>query len=201
MAERLQPVLPRQWAPVCTGGVLLGAGGLLLAKFLGAGSPISWAGWSLVPAGLWVGLLWRRISHRVRTEQVVRSRLARLPAEFTVLNGLVIPAPWGTARIDHLIVSRFGIVVVANGPCSDWMLAQVEAVRSLLVSEGLAPVSAPVKPLVVIAPGVPDSALAESDAPVVRVEQIRLGHVAPSNETILHPNQVKAIVNHFLRCT
>jgi hypothetical protein len=133
----------------------------------------------------------------VRT--LVGHRLARLPDDFIVLDELTIPAPWGAAEIDHLILSRFGIVVVGDGPAPGWMTGQVEAVRSHLFSRGLFHPGLPIQPLILLPPGVPRLTQAQPDCPVVRVEQVRLEHLAPNLAPNLTPHQVREVADFLIR--
>lgn len=197
MTSMSRPTFSRPtWWFYIMGAVLLGAA-LALALILPQGNPLLWAVLPLVGLGSWFGLRWHRQRTWNRAKHLIHQRLQRLPEDFVVLHEVAIPAPWGEARFDHLILSRFGVVVVADGLGPRWMLEQVEAVRSFLFSTGHKSPLIPVRPLVLIPPGTTESVPIESDAPVIRVEQIRLHHIAPSQAGVLSPEQVKALHRHF----
>lgn len=193
MASIPRPAAQRQPFRLYVTSLLILTIALGLAVVLPEGHPVLWGTPFMLIAGVLLGALWFRASRRARAQQLVAARLARLPGDFVILHDLLIPAPWGNNQIDHLILSRFGVVVVANGIKSRWMLEQVEAVRTLLFSQGFKAPQIPVRSLVVVPPGMSDPHAIESDAPVIRVEQIRLQHVAPSTEAVLSQEQIERI--------
>lgn len=193
-----RPTVSRHRAPYYMVGCLLLAGAFLSAQMLTYGNPVQWASLAILPVTLWCAYRWRQVSHRVKISQVICDRLNRLPGDFVVMHNLAVPAPWGTTLVDHVIVSRFGVVVAADGPATRWMMEQVEAVRSLLFSRSLTSVHLPVRPLVLIAPGSANVGSVELGTPIVRVDHVRLAHLAPSSEPLLSPAQVTAIAGHLI---
>lgn len=182
---------------------LLAVGAACLA--LAAGSQVLWLntlrGWAslaLLAPSAWFFVRWWLVWRRLQVSRAIGNRLSRLPADFIILNNLVVPAPWGYSQLDHLIVSRFGLVVVADGPSTDWLMEQIEAVRSLLVSRGLSQASLPIRPLILLPPGASEARQADGDTPVIRVEYVRLTHIAPSSEPVMTPDQVNAIAHYLL---
>jgi len=174
------------------GAVVLSAG-FVLTQVEASRGTTRWASLAALPLVAWFCFRLVQVRTRAETGRVIGARLSRLPSDFIVLHDLRVPAPWGETCVDHVILSRFGLVVAANGPASGWMLEQVEAVRSFLIALGATTPSTPVRSLVLLPPGTPDSAVAESDAPVVRVEHVRLRHVAPSQDPILTPDQLERV--------
>lgn len=152
-----------------------------------------WASIILLPPAAWALLQWERRVVQARTRLAIGRRLSRLPGDFLVLHGVVIPSPWGTIEVDHLILSRFGIVVVGDGPTPGWMLERVEAVRSLLFARGLALPGLPIQPLILLPPGVTRRRQGDPDASAIRVEQVSLEHLAPSRSAVLSISQIQLI--------
>ncbi len=192
-----RPTVSRlSWRYYLSGALLLTTA-LLISLIIPSHHPLEWTVPPFLLAGTWLGFRWRRERVRSRAHSLIAARLERLPQDFTVLHALMIQAPWGRTRIDHLILSRFGVVVVADGIGNRWMLEQVEAVRSLLFAHGHKSPLIPVRSLVLLPPGASDSQTVESDAPVVRVDQVRLHHVAPSSEAILPPEQIRSLTRQL----
>lgn len=186
--------LPRRPRPALyIGGAVIILTGFVLTQMQASQGATRWASLALLPLMAWFCFRLLQVRSRAEAGRLIGARLSRLPDDFVVLHDLQVPAPWGVSRIDHVILSRFGLVVAANGPTSGWMLEQVEAVRSYLIALGATTPSTPVRALVLLPPGTPDTAVAESDAPVVRVEQVRLGHVAPSRDPVIAPEQVRKV--------
>lgn len=185
------PTRPRQG--VYIGGTVLVLAGFVLSLMEAFRGTTRWASLGLLPLVAWFCFQLLRVLSRAQAGRVISARLSRLPVDFAVLHDLHVPAPWGVSHIDHVILSRFGLVVAANGPSSGWMLEQVEAVRSYLIAVGATSTSTPVRSLVILPPGARDTAVAESDAPVIRIEQVRLSHVAPSPDPVLAPEQVRKV--------
>lgn len=179
-------------------GALLFASMALVNTLSNANYSPLWVNAGLLTPACWCGFRWFQGATRSRVRQLISSRLARLPSDFVVLHDLTVPAPWGHSHVDHLILSRFGLVVVADGPSPNWMLEQVEAVRSLLFAQGLMNPVVPIRSLVLLPPGAPDAHIVESDAPVIRVEQVRLNHLAPSKQPVLHSGQIKSILRELV---
>lgn len=193
MASISRQVTARQPFRLYVYAVLVSASVIWFAVALPIGNPLQWGALLPIITGAIVGVRWHQSSKRVQAQQLISARLARLPSDFLVLHNLIIPAPWGPNPIDHLLLSRFGVVVVADGVASRWMLEQVEAVRALLFAQGFKSPQVPVRSLVLLPPGSSDIRTIESDAPVIRVEQIRLHHLAPVNEAVLSPGQIDLI--------
>lgn len=180
----------------CIALTLGAAGGCLLATTPSA----VWASLGLLPLSGWFGIDWVRTAARRRARQSISARLSRLPDDFCLLNDLTIPAPWGDTHIDHIILSRWGLVVVTAGGGTGWMLQRVEAVRTLLFSYGLlARRSVPIAPLVVLPPGAPLPERLQHDGLTVRVEHLRLNHLAPSTQPVLTDEDVAAIAQCLLQ--
>ncbi|MDF2629768.1 MAG: hypothetical protein K0R39_3599 [Symbiobacteriaceae bacterium] len=153
-----------------------------------------WASLGLLPLSGWCGVDWVRATARRRAKQSISARLSRLPDDFYLLNDLTIPAPWGNTHIDHIILSRWGMVVVTAGADSGWMLQRVEAVRTLLFTNGLlSKRSVPMSALVLLPPGAPLPERLQSDGLTIRVEHLRLNHLAPSNQPVLAERDVAII--------
>lgn len=197
MAVLPRTLATRQQVPYYLLACILMVGASATAQYITFGTPIQWFGLAFLPLAVWSGWRWYQVSHKAKTSQLIRERLARLPSDFAVLNDLVVPAPWGAIRIDHLLISRFGIVVIADGPTSLWMTGQVEAVRSLVVSQGLAGAGVPIRPLVLLPMGTPPKFAFQWDAPVVRVDLIELSHIAPSRHAVLDPKQMQRLIGHL----
>ena len=67
----------------------------------------------LVLLALYVGSpRFRGTSGQVRTRRLLSAQLQK--NQYTVLNGLTLPAGGGTMHLDHLVVSQFGIFVIAT---------------------------------------------------------------------------------------
>lgn len=179
-------------------GCLLSAGGALLALWL-LPDLLRLIALPLAAVTLWTGLGWWRGNTAQRARIAIGLRLARLPRDFIVLNELLIPAPWGATAIDHVILSRFGVVVVGDGPASGWMMERVEAIRSLLVARGVAHGSIPMRPLVLLPPGRPVGPMVRSDSPAVKVELVSLIHLAPCTRPVLSDEQVQAIARCLMQ--
>lgn len=157
-----------------------------------------WASLGLIPLSGWCGVDWVRSTARQRAKASISARLARLPDDFYLLNDLTIPAPWGSSRIDQVIVSRFGLVVICAAPVRGWMPERVEAVRSLLFTAGLAQPSLPVTPLILLPPGAQPPRQVEYGVPTVRIENLRLSHLAPGGQAVLTEDQVATIAQALL---
>lgn len=159
-----------------------------------------WASLGLLPLSGWCGVDWVRASARRRAKQSISARLARLPDDFYLLNDLTIPAPWGVTHIDHVILSRWGLVVVAAGAGPGWMLQRVEAIRTLLFTHGLlSGRTVPVSPLILLPPGAPLPERLQYDGLTVRIEHLRLNHLAPSNQSVLTDEDLAAIARCLLQ--
>lgn len=197
MAVLPKTLATRQQVPYYFLACMLLVGAFAAAQYVTFGTPVQWLSLAILPLAVWSGWRWYQMSTKVKTSQMIKERLARLPSDFAVLHDLVIPAPWGANRIDHLLISRFGIVVIADGPTSHWMTGQVEAIRSLLVSRGLANASVPIRALVLLPMGTSPKFVFQWDAPVVRVDLIELSHIAPSRHAVLDPKQMQWIIGHL----
>lgn len=193
MAILTRSSVPRERTPYYMAGFFVLAAAFIAAQVLTFGNRVQWGTLALLPAAIWFGHRWRRALQQRRYGQAISARLGRLPRDFTVLHNLSIPAPWGRTQVDHVIISRFGIVVAADGPGPAWMLEQVEAVRSLLYARRLTTPQVPVRPLILLAPGFPADFMSDFSIPKVSVEQIRLSHLAPGQELALNQAQINAI--------
>lgn len=154
---------------------------------------VRWTGLLFLALAGWCGVRSHHLAARAKACRSIGSRLARLPRDFVVVNDLTIRAPWGSTHVDHIIVSRYGAVVVSDGDPHDWMGEKVEAVRSLLFARGLLRPPFPVRSLVLLPPGLDESRVIQLDAPVVRVDRISLEHLAPGTQPVLTPAQIAAV--------
>jgi len=155
--------------------------------------PFHWMFLAWIPVILFLAVKWRLQADRERVQLLITNRLKRLPSEFIVLHQIKVLAPWGNSRIDHLILSRFGIVVGSNDPESNHLSEQVEAIRYLLSSTGLAPAAIPIVPLTLLPPGTVAPSRNFGQASVISVEHVRLNHIAPSTTAVFSTEQVHSI--------
>lgn len=197
MAVLPRNLATRQQVPYYLLACMLMVGAFAAAQYMAFGTPTQWLSLAFLPLAIWSGWRWYQMSNKVKTSQMIKERLARLPSDFAVLHDLVVPAPWGATRVDHLLISRFGIVVIADGPTSYWMTGQIEAIRSWLVSRGLASAAVPIRALVLLPMGTSPKFVFQWDAPVVRVDLIELGHIAPSRHAVLDPKQMQGIIGYL----
>lgn len=173
---------------------LLLAGTALLLQFLPVPAHVQWAGLSLLPLAGWLGLAGLQSGRHRRNQAAIRSRLSRLPAEFTILDDVVVPAPWGRRQIDHVILSRYGVIIASAGMPRGAMCERVEAVRTLLFGARLMGPAFPIRPLILLPPGSNELPVHPGEnAPVVRVEHLRLEHLAPAGYAVLNPVQLQQI--------
>jgi hypothetical protein len=180
----------------CTALTLGAAAGCLLAPT----PSVFWASLGLLPISGWCGVDWVRTAARRRARQSISARLSRLPDDFFLLNDLTIPAPWGDTHIDHIILSRWGLVAVADGTDPGWMLQRVEAIRTLLFTYGLlSQRTVPIAPLVLLPPGAPLPPRLQYDGLTIRVEHLRLNHLAPSSQPVLSEGDIAAIAQCLLQ--
>ncbi|MDB4896108.1 MAG: hypothetical protein JWN15_2370 [Firmicutes bacterium] len=190
VARRHRPRRGRAWYLLAC--LLLSTAGVSCLLLSPPGA-VRWASVLLLPTAAWSLLHWQQCVVQARARMAIGRRLSRLPADFLVLHGVVIPSPWGVIEVDHLILSRFGIVVVGDGPTPGWMLERVEAVRSLLFARGLAQPGLPMRPLILLPPGAAQPHRADRDASAIRVEQLSLEHLAPSRLPVLTASQIQLI--------
>ena len=200
MATTIMPTRPglrrRAWRLVSCVALTLGAGA---ASLLTHSPAARWAGLALIPITGWCCVDWLRARARYRARRSIGARLSRLPDDFYLLNDLVIPAPWGETQIDQVVISRYGIAVVGAGPATGSMPERVEAVRSLLFTYGLTRPSLAVRALVLLPPGSQPPKHVQYGIPTLRVEHLRLHHLAPSHEPVLSHEQVATIAQCLLQ--
>lgn len=178
---------------------LLLAGTAILLQFLPVPSHIRWAGLSLLPLAGWLSAAAVQSGRRLQAQAAIRARLSRLPAEFTILDNVVVAAPWGRRQIDHVILSRYGVIIASAGMPRGAMCERVEAVRTLLFGARLMGPAFPIRPLILLPPGTHEPSLPPGeDAPVVRVEHLRLEHLAPAGFAALSPAQLQQITQCLL---
>lgn len=175
------------------GATFLFALTIALTILLSIQHPFQWVSLAWLPVILFLTMKWRAHAEIERVRLVITNRLKRLPSEFTVLHQVKVLAPWGYSRIDHLILSQFGIVVASNDPESNRLSEQVEAVRYLLSSTGLAPATSPILSLTLLPPATVAPPKSFGQAPVVSVEQVRLNHLAPSTTAVFSTEQLHSI--------
>ena len=72
--------------------------------------PLGWIGAALLAAAVWWG--WTRRRKRPGDPQAVARELSRLGPEYQVLSGVVRMLPEGLDRVDHIVVSPFGVFVL-----------------------------------------------------------------------------------------
>lgn len=173
------------------------AGAFLLIQLVPVHPIMKWSSLLLPPAVSWLFVEWYGARRRYRIRAAVRAHLNRLPDDFMVLHDLILPAPWGLARVDQIILSRYGVVVVSDGPPQGWMCERIEAVRTLLFARGLMRANFPIGPLILLPPGV--SSLRHAGVPVVRVEHLHLDDLAPSRAPVLSAAQVQLIARCLLQ--
>ncbi|HWI61612.1 MAG TPA: nuclease-related domain-containing protein [Symbiobacteriaceae bacterium] len=200
IAVTIKPVRPaarrRTWQLLTIATLVLGVVTVLL---LAPTPSARWASLALLPVAGWCCFVWVRRSTRSRARRSIGIRLQRLPDDFYLLNDVRIPAPWGETQIDQIVISRFGLVVIGAGPRAGWMPEQVEAVRTLLFTYGIVQPSVPVRPLILLPPGAPPPKRLQYGVPTLRVEHLRLHHLAPSREAILTDPQVATIAQCLLQ--
>lgn len=167
--------------------------GLLVAYHSMASSPYRWASLVLLPIAGVCWLRWVRFKARRKARRAVGARLTRLPDDFMILYDVVVPSPWGRTHMDQVILSRFGVVVASVGPPDGWVGGQVEAVRTLLFHQGLMRPPFPLAPLILLPPGSAERRRVHNGVLMVRVEQLRLEHLAPSRTPVLSAAQIQAI--------
>ncbi|HYF93563.1 MAG TPA: hypothetical protein VD969_15220 [Symbiobacteriaceae bacterium] len=173
--------------------------GVIGGSFLLPWPAFQWVSLALIPLSAWCGVDWVRTAARTREQQSIRARLSRLPDDFYLLHDLVIPAPWGKSPVDQVVVSRFGVVVIGTGVSAGRMVEQVEAVRSLLFMYGVTKPSVPVRPLILLPPGAPAPKRLQYGIPTLRVEHLRLDHLAPSAQPVLTEEQVETVAQCILQ--
>lgn len=158
-----------------------------------------WASLALLPISGWCCFDWVRSSARSRARRSIGIRLQRLPDDFYLLNDLRLPAPWGETQVDQIVISRFGLVVIGAGSRAGSMPERVEAVRTLLFTYGIVQPSVPVRPLILLPPGSPPPRQLQYGVPTLRVEHLRLHHLAPNRDAILTDQQVATIAQCLLQ--
>jgi hypothetical protein len=179
-------------------GSLLVSAAFLATNLISHSPLIHYGSYGLLAAAGLCWALWVYSAAQLRARRAVSSRLTRLPDDFMLLNDLVIAAPWGQTRLDQIILSRFGIVVVSTGPPRRWLVEQVEAVRSLLFGRGLLHSGLPVGSLILLPPGATSPVGTSDGAPIIPVEHLRLEHLAPSRTPVLTQAQMRAIAHCLL---
>lgn len=73
---------------------------------------------------LWLAILIRRLtpSRGKQGENSVARILKKLPKrEYRVINDVVLPTPYGSSQIDHIVVSPYGIFVIETKNYSGWI--------------------------------------------------------------------------------
>ena len=70
--------------------------------------------WMIVGAAIAVGavLVWISRTRRLGPEVSVATRLEQLDEKYTVLSGAIVQGKQGMIRIDHVVVSPFGVFVI-----------------------------------------------------------------------------------------
>ncbi|HWI50946.1 MAG TPA: nuclease-related domain-containing protein [Symbiobacteriaceae bacterium] len=169
------------------------------ASLLTHALPARWAGLALIPITGWCCVDWLHARSRYRARRSIGARLSRLPDDFYLLNDLVIPSPWGEIQMDQVVISRYGIAVIGAGPAAGSLPERVEAVRSLLFTYGLTRPSLAVRGLVLLPPGSQPPRQIQYGVPTLRVEHLRLHHLAPSHEPVLSHEQVATIAQCLLQ--
>lgn len=173
------------------------ASAFLLIQLVPVHPVLRWSSLLLPPAVSWLFVEWYGARRRFRIRAAVRAHLNRLPDDFMVLHDLVLPAPWGVTRVDQIILSRYGVVVVSDGPPQGWMCERVEAVRTLLFARGLMRASFPIGPLILLPPGA--QACSNTGVSVVRVEHLTLEDLAPVRAPVLTHSQIQLIARCLLQ--
>lgn len=194
MAVIVAPERPHSTNPDWRLYVSLGVSLAFLVLWFGTSSPVLHFGSFavLLAAGLsWANWGYSRARRRARL--AVNSRLNRLPDDFMLMGSLEIPSPWGHIRLDEVVLSRFGIVIVSAGPPQRWLMEQVEAVRSHLFAKGLLWSGLPIGSLILLPPGLSAPLPAADGAPIIRVESLRLEHLAPSRTPVLTQAQIREL--------
>lgn len=147
----------------------------------------------LVVTGLICFFRWWQITTRAKEAKEIREHLENLPDDFEVLHDLDVPSGWGYTHVDHVILSRFGVVVALDGPLTEWVVERTEAVRSFLIGIGAVRPSAPVRSLVLLPPGGSRASVHRWGAPIVGVEEIRTHHLAPMPEPVFSRHELATI--------
>lgn len=182
-----------------------GAAALILVAFLllvlPAAATLRWLSpFLLLPAAWWTHTLYQT-AVRSRHKREIGARLTRLPDDFIILHHVTLPAPWGKAHFDQVVVSRFGLVVISAGIPQGSMCERVEALRTLLFQHGHLRPALKVIPLVLLPPRSRPAHLAESNVRVVGVEHLRFDHLAPHQQPVLTDQQVRAMAQCLLNAS
>jgi len=85
-------------------------------------------GATLFGAGFLMGW-WRRLAAETVGERSVRRRLTEVfrSQSYHLLNSVTLRCPGGTTQIDHILVSRFGVVVIEGKHYTGWIFADAKS--------------------------------------------------------------------------